>query len=354
MSYTRWWLLPVWIIALFTGAKSFVDNPILGSRRLNRLGLHRWRVRLAHRLAQARRRRLSRNLDPVLRQQFDHRGFVEVRNWLPERTFVELRDALFAMTACCRSHGQGDTMTVRVPLSPKVLREVPQLRAMLEESRWKTLMSYVASSGVRPLYYLQAIEGGALTGPPDPQQSLHADTFQPSMKAWLFLTDVGEGDRPLRYVAGSHKLTPERLAWEQERSIEVARAGDRLSQRGSLRIAEDQLLQLGLSDPIDFCVPANTLVVIDTCGFHARAASSRQSLRVELWALQRRQPFLPWAGRSLLPLWADTRAEWILALADLLDRLGLRKQHWTRAGSWRERLSGSRSGMSMGGDGRAP
>ena len=32
-----------------------------------------------------------------------------------------------------------------------------------------------------------------LDGPPDPQVELHSDAFHPSLKAWLFLTDVAEG-----------------------------------------------------------------------------------------------------------------------------------------------------------------
>ena len=37
----RWWRAPLWVLALATGAKSFADNPILGSNRLNRRGLLR-------------------------------------------------------------------------------------------------------------------------------------------------------------------------------------------------------------------------------------------------------------------------------------------------------------------------
>lgn len=339
MSFTRWWLFPVWFVALFTGAKSFVDNPLLGSRRLNRRGLHRWRVRMAHRVTGLRRRRLAGRVDPALRRQFDEKGFVQIEGWLPPATFAALTEKVAALEAGCRTHQQGDTVTVRVPLDPAVVRAVPELRDVLEDGRWKGLLSYVAGSGVRPLYYLQAIEGGVSAGPPDPQQDLHADTFQPSMKAWLFLTDVGEADRPLTYVPGSHRLTAERFAWEDRKSLNVLESGDRLSQRGSLRVREDELAGLGLPPPISFSVPANTLVVIDTCGFHARAASDRPSLRVELWAMQRRQPFLPWAGRSLLPLSLDGRARWLLSLADRLDRWALRKQHWAPAGSWRARIT---------------
>ena len=70
---------------------------------------------------------------------------------------------------------------------------------------------------------MQTIVTGHAAGPPDPQLELHADTFHPSLKAWLFLTDVTDDQGPLTYVAGSHRLTPERLAWEQARSIDIER-----------------------------------------------------------------------------------------------------------------------------------
>jgi hypothetical protein len=37
-------LAPVWIAALATEARSFAGNPIIGSRLLNRWGLHAGRV----------------------------------------------------------------------------------------------------------------------------------------------------------------------------------------------------------------------------------------------------------------------------------------------------------------------
>lgn len=336
-SPARWWRAPLWLLALATGAKSFADNPILGSRRLNRLGLHAARVWAAHALAGWRRRRLSRGLPVELRAQFDRDGFILVPELLPPAQFARLRDELLDTDLPARAHQQGDTITSRVPVGPELLRQVPALASLLNSPLWRGALAYVASFRSRPLYYLQAIAGGVAEGPPDPQLQLHADTFHPSMKAWLFLTDVGEDDRPLTYVAGSHRLTPERAAWERRRSLDVLDGGDRLSQRGSLRVSREELAAMGLPEPTRFCVPANTLVVIDTCGFHARADSHRTSMRVELWAFCRRSPFLPWTGADPLawgPL-ADRRAQWLTAALDRLDARGWLKQHWRPAGSWR-------------------
>jgi hypothetical protein len=333
----RWWRAPLWVLAVFTGAKSFADNPVLGSERLNRAGLHQWRVRAAHALARKRRSRLARFIPDTLREQFDRDGFVVIPDAIPPAEFAKLRAELFETQFDCRSQQQGDTITRRIPAGRDMRRRIPGIAALLESNRLRSLLAYVATARTAPLYYVQTIFGGFANGPPDPQIELHSDTFHPSLKAWLFLTDVEESGRPLTYVAGSHRLTPNRLEWEKRKSIEVIRSGDRLSQRGSFRVRPDELAKLGLPQPTRFCVAANTLVVVDTCGFHARADSDQRSVRVELWAYCRRNPFLPWVTPgplSLRPL-ASRQMDWLYKLVDGLDRLGWCKQHWKHAGQRR-------------------
>ena len=329
----RWWRAPLWLLAVGTGAKSFADNPILGSQRLNRRGLHVARLKLAHRLAWSRRRRLAAAVPADWRERFDRDGFVELRDFLPTDVFGRLQQSLLTGEFVTREQQQGNTITRRVAIGPDLLRQVPELRATLEKPRLKALLAYVASTRAEPLYYVQTILTGHVDGPPDPQLELHADTFHPSLKAWLFLTDVTDDQGPLTYVAGSHRLTLERIAWEHRRSIEVEKS-DHLSKRGSLRVSPEELASLGLPPPTRFAVPANTLVVIDTCGFHARGSSDRPTVRAEIWAFVRRTPFLPWAGFDLLswnPI-AIRRAGWLNRINDRLDRFGLKKQHWQATG----------------------
>ena len=332
-SLLRWWRAPVWLLALATGAKSFADNPILGSERLNRLGLHVARLKLTHRMAWSRRRRLASTVPAQWREQFDREGFVEVRDFLPAETFARMQQALLTSEYECRHQQQGDAITRRVPIGPELLRAVPELRSTADDSAWRALLAYVASSRSAPLYYIQTILSGFASGGPDPQLELHSDTFHPSLKAWLFLTDVTDDQGPLIYVPRSHLLTAERIAWERRRSIAIADS-DILSQRGSLRIAPDELPALGVPPPKRFPVPANTLVVIDTCGFHARGSSTRPTVRAELWGFVRRTPFVPWTGFDPLswgPL-AIRRATWLAAILDRLDRLGIIRQSWPSGG----------------------
>ncbi|MGE4429389.1 MAG: phytanoyl-CoA dioxygenase family protein [Sphingobium sp.] len=319
-SPLRWLALPWWALQLMSGAKSFRDNPLIGSRWLNGKGLHRARVRAAHALAERRRACLGRDMEADDRTQFERQGYILKPDFLPADQFAALRRALLARESAAREMVQGDSITRRIAIDGEMLRDIPALRALLKERRWTRLMRYVASFDVEPLYYIQTILTQQSKAPADPQTHLHADTFHPTMKAWFFLTDVEQEDGPLTYVPGSHRLTPQRLQWEHEKALLAPEGVDRLSARGSFRITPGELPALGLPAPVSFAVPANTLVVADTCGFHARGHSSRPSKRIEIWAYSRRNPFLPWLGWDVLSLPGIAERR-IPALWSVRDRL---------------------------------
>lgn len=313
---------PWWLLELVTGAKSFKDNPFIGSRRLNRMGLHATRVRVAHAMARWRRARMAYRIAPDHRAAFDANGFVRIDDVLPPADFEALRSAILATPLPAREMLQGDTITRRIAIDPELLRAASGLKGLLSSSLWRGLTRYIASFDSEPLYYIQTILTRRADAPPDPQTHLHADTFHPTMKAWFFLTDVAEEDGPFTYVPGSHRLTPERLAWEQARS-EIAPDGvDHLSARGSFRITSDEVTALGLPPARSLAVRANTLVVADTFGFHARGIATRPSQRIEIWAYGRRNPFYPWKGLDLfaLPGLAERRVPVMWALRDRLAR----------------------------------
>jgi len=315
--------MPLWILQLATGAKSFRDNPLLGSRRLNRLGLHAARIRAAHALAWHRRARLGRRIAPEHRAAFAANGFIQIEDYLPAAEFAALRQGILAHAAPAREMIQGDTVTRRIAIDGPFARAVPAIGAVLGSPRWRRLIRYVASDRSAPLYYIQTILTHQADAPADPQTHLHADTFHPTMKAWYFLNDVAEDEGPFSYVPGSHLLTPARRAWERARSIAAPEGLDPLSQRGSLRIAPEELAALGLPPAKLFGVRANTLIIADTCGFHARGPSVRPTRRVEIWAYGRRNPFLPWTGLSplSLPGIAERRIPWLWAAKDRYPRL---------------------------------
>lgn len=293
---------PWHILQLATGAKSFKDNPFIGSKRLNGFGLHVKRMALAHRAAAYRRRQLAQGILAEDRIQFDALGYVAIPNFLGPAQFEALRSALLNREFPAREMLQGDTITRRIAIDARMMRDVPSLAKLFAMPRWRGLMQYVASYDSEPLYYIQTILSHRAEAPPDPQEALHADTFHPTMKAWFFLTDVAEDEGPFTYVPGSHRLTGQRLAWEKARSMTAPDGVDHLSARGSMRVDKDGLRTMELPEPVKLAVKANTLVVADTCGFHARGPSARPTTRVEIWAYARRNPFYPWIGLDPLSL----------------------------------------------------
>ncbi len=322
-------LLPWWAAQALSAAKSFERNPLIGSPLLNRWGLHTARVVVAHRLAGIRRRRLARLISAADRASFDRDGFVERHNFLGDGEFSALVAELKAYRGPSREIAEGDTVVRKVALGFGALAQLPALGRLLRSPDWRGLVRYAGSRNAQPVVWVQSILRHACAGLPDPQTQLHADTFHPTVKAWLFLTDVAADAGPFTYVPGSHRLTAARLAWERRMSLGARRSADPDTRQGSFRIDAAELPSLGLGPPRAFAVAANTLVVADTFGFHARGPSGQPSLRVEIWAYGRRSPFLPWA--SMVPWTAAGLARRSLLawkLGDLIDRAGVKKHRW--------------------------
>jgi hypothetical protein len=322
-------MTPLWIAQLATGTKSFERNLVIGSRRLNEWGLHAARVATAYRLASARRRKLARLVPDEARKAFDRDGFIVRRDFLPPEQFAALLAQIRAYRGHLREITEGDTVMRKIALDATALADLPALAAPLRSPDWRGLIRYVGSRDAEPVVWIQSILRHACSGPADPQTFLHADTFHPTVKAWLFLTDVAEDAGPFTYVPGSHRLTTQRLDWERRMSLSARHSPDAEIRQGSFRIDPAELEALGLPQPRAFAVPANTLVVADTFGFHARGPSVRPSLRVEIWAYGRRSPFpslaalVPWTTAAL-----GRRSVLSWQFGDFLEAAGFKKNRW--------------------------
>jgi hypothetical protein len=328
----RGMLLPFWAAQVLTGAKSFMDNPVIGSPMLNEKGLHTRRVLLAHRLAASRRRRLAHLLAPSDRAAFDRDGYIAKPDFLPPEQFSALLGQVRGYRGYGRETIQGNAVTRRIALDPRTLDHLPAVRQLLAMPEWRGLIRYAGSFDAEPITYIQTILSHAQVGPDDPQCTLHADTFHSTVKAWLFLTDVPEDKGPFTYVAGSHRMTPERQAWERQVSLGMAEQPDRLTRRGSFRVQPEDLAQMGLPHATKLAVSANTLVVADTHGFHARGQSAGPTQRVEIWASGRRNPFLPWTGLDpwTIDALGQRRTPMFWRTRDALQALGIQPNHWRK------------------------
>ncbi len=150
-------LAPIWLLQLVTGAKSFLDNPLIGSRRLNALGLHVARVRLADSMTRWRRRRLAHRVRPEWREAFDRDGFVAIADIIPPHEFPALREAVLGYSGPAREMRQGDAITRRMAVDAAMFDAIPALRELLDRADIKALFHYVASYRITPLHYIQTI-----------------------------------------------------------------------------------------------------------------------------------------------------------------------------------------------------
>ena len=331
-------LMPFWLAQIFTQEKFFARNPVIGNRWLNEHGLHTARVAAAARLAAWRRRRLARLISDDDRRQLDRDGFVVKDEFLPPAVFAELVRQIRELRAPAREMAEGDTITRHIALDPSALDGVPAATRLLDDPRFRGLVSYAGSAAAAPMVYIQTILSHAVAGPRDPQTDLHTDTFHPTVKAWLFLTDTVADAMPFFYVPGSHRLTPERLDWERRMAIAASRSPRNPSPPASEHLVRaircEELSALRLPPPRPIPVRANTLVVADTFGFHARGPSGTPTARVEIWAMGRRNPFLPWVGLDPWSLAALRLHKPLIywKSVDLLERFGLGRQRWRARG----------------------
>lgn len=324
-------------MALFTQSKSFEANSVLGNSRLNQLGLHRFRVQFAAQMAAQRRSKLAKFIHPADVENFQKNGFIFRENFLAAEEFSQLKQELLTTPLETRETLQGDTVTRRMALDGTTLKHMPVTRQFLHSAKWRNLLNYVASFKVQPISYLQVIFSHVRKAKADPQTNLHSDTFHPSAKAWLFLEDVAEDEGPFVYVPGSHLLNPARLNWEQQKSEAITAKTDVMTRRGSFRVSESEILELGYAKPQAFAVKANTLVIADTYGFHARAKSLKPSVRIELWAYARRNPFVPWLGGDplSLPFLKSNLVPLYWSGLDFMEKKFQRNNPWKKVGNKR-------------------
>jgi hypothetical protein len=164
----------------------------------------------------------------------------------------------------------------------------PRLGAIITAAE-KRLVPPLAEAGER-----EYLTQGEPNGERDPQTELHSDIFFNTHKAWFYLDDVRREDGPLVYVKGSHRATTERLSFIYRHSWQRDPASD-----PSRRISPEEQAALQAEETIVTC-PANTLVVINACGYHRRLQGRSGRTRRALHLSVRANPFAPHGLHSMI------------------------------------------------------
>lgn len=132
----------------------------------------------------------------------------------------------------------------------------------------------------------------------DVQIDPHADIFSPSLKWWYFPEDVYLEHGPLNYALKSCAPTKNILDFWYKHSTEVCegvaipRWKEPGHSEGSLRVSAEELENMGLEMTPIIC-KANTLVIANVHGFHARGLSQdpETNIRSAVHGSIRTRPF---------------------------------------------------------------
>jgi len=291
---------PLWVLELFTGAKSFQDNPIIGNTRLNKMGLHVIRIVTSHSIMNLRMWVLGIKVDKKDKESYQQHGFILKENYLSADDFKLMEQEVRDYQGKARTFNQGDTETKRTLLDPETLEHLPHTTKLLANRKFLRLLKYTNGHQRLPFFNIERITNGAhVNQAADPQKVLHTDTFHPTMKFWLYLDDVNEHNGPFTYRPDSNRLSRKRLVWEYKASQTAHKHPNRLAARGSFRFSEQDCAEIGLKAPRAFTVKKNTLLIANTFGVHGRGQADAGSTRLSLWGMGRTNPFIPFPGTGL-------------------------------------------------------
>ena len=291
-------MLPMWLIQVFSWAKSFKTNPVLGSWVLNACGLHVARVVISHALFHFRLQLLQTLADPGDRRAFAEQGFLIKPDFLPVADFTALKREIENYRGPMLEGLEGNTLTQRVFLTRRERRSLPECARLTADPRLLRLLRYCSSKNRVPFFYLENLQQNANDeGARDSQKDLHSDTFHPCIKAWLYLDATNSENGPFEYVPGSHRLSWRRLCWEYQQSLQASRTGAPISANrywdGSFRVNDTDRTQLQLKPTLSMAVPPNTLVIANVHGFHRRGDAGGTQPRLAIWMQSRDNPFNP-------------------------------------------------------------
>ncbi|MFT6992151.1 MAG: hypothetical protein ACJASL_004149 [Paraglaciecola sp.] len=247
------------IFSVFSKDKSFA-LPIIGSPLLNKLGLHFFRIRLSDSLLKMRRLQVSGFFRPAELSQFKKDGIVTLENFLPEDEFINLVNEVKSIMADAdkntpiQNYGEegfgqkhtfdwgfdrydGDTLNRFYNIKDGH----SHTQAFLNNKRLKKLTSLFSGTYHNSnKYHLYKLCHGKNEQNADSQKAIHRDTFHSAIKLWYFLEDVKDQHGPFHYALGTNQMTPNRLAWEKQRSIKASEE----NKGGAFRISLDELKQM--------------------------------------------------------------------------------------------------------------
>jgi hypothetical protein len=283
---------------MMEAARFFTSRKVIRAPVLNALGAQPMRVVFARAWLRARKALMRRPDMLQIARDVQQHGFGTINDFLPAAELVALREQCGGAMAGpdpragLLQHGP----TARYGLNVDAAADsVPLAQAFCSRPDLLDLLSYLEGKRIQPALVNRVVErviqgdGPAL----DPETELHSDTYYSTHKIWLYLTDVTMDCAPMVFVPDSQRLDGRLLAGMYRHSRRCFTEGLAMSRR----VPRSEVEERGLQEKI-MVVPANTLLVANTFGYHRRVRGIPGKDRLAIHMSVRSQPFLFWTSAT--------------------------------------------------------
>jgi hypothetical protein len=237
-------------------------------------------------------RRAKHGYKTLYSKEFDERGIVVISNFMRDMTgFVEEIEK-YPIAENKNEHNLVFDETGRKKFDTRWYSDIADLYYIVKDCHALPTLDPQFKQNT----FVQRLQNSPDNN--DVQKVLHMDTFFPTVKFWFFPQDVTIKDGPFCYVAGSNILTDRRKRWmrKQWEDIIDGKVDPRRTYghaEGSLRVFDKELIEMGFDPECRaYPVKANTLVIANTFGFHARGEVSNTVIRQAIHgSIRLSQPF---------------------------------------------------------------
>ena len=284
-------------------AKILSNEKLIESKTSNRLGLQVGRA-LAARLALKIRRAQGLSPPNGVAQWADElkaEGYCVVQNFLSPDVFDTVRAEFAGATSDEQAEGaklyvDGYNLgMLAVPINSRTRDSYPATSEhLMGDRRWKEIFCAHEGARLEQFENLDRLEARferikQHEGQPPPNKDfstciLHADTFHTVTKAFFYLEATNERNGAFVFAPRSHRLNLRRLRFEYANSVGRF---DRSPQPTDAELAE-----IGV-EKRSICCPANTLMIVNPQGFHARGFVDPGFERHAIYWEFRSSPFRP-------------------------------------------------------------
>jgi len=268
---------------------------VIGIPFANKLGLQVVRV-IKQRCLWHIRRSYPSNLPPEYRKALDDDGILVLPDFFPQEIFKKIEDEFKRLEHCPSvnlvknyRNTNTDWKFGNVPQN----NAYPNIHNYLELNPLiRKVVTYVTRKKV---HYAPRAVFESISVPHDKMDdkdgatAVHSDRYYPTMKAFLYMQDVSEADGAFVFCPGSHKVNRRRLWHEYEISYREAQAiSGRMAKIPKKLVDIDRAAispeMKKIHKPESICGKKNTLVLANTCGYHARGVivpgGNRQLIRM--------------------------------------------------------------------------